>query len=98
MEISWNDSEDDYGYDVLIHSEAENAAPDIVLKGLYNAETKKLECLDPETYAARFDGDTESAADLTETFSFTESGSLFLEGESLELVNYDLLPDESDNG
>ena len=98
VEISWNDSEDDYGYDVLIHSEAENAAPDIVLKGLYDAETKKLECLDPETYAARFDGDTEAAADLSETLSFTENGSLFLESESLELVNYDLLPDESDNG
>ena len=57
VEISWNDSEEGYGYDVLIHSEAENAAPDIVLKGLYNAESQKLECLDPETYAARFDGD-----------------------------------------
>ena len=49
-------------------------------------------------YAARFDGDTEAAADLAETLSFTENGSLFLESESLELVNYDLLPDESDNG
>ena len=98
VEITWGDGENDYGYDVLIHTEGDENIPDVVLKGLYNAETAKLECLDPEAYAEWFDNGPETMEDPAESLYFTEDGKLFLESAGLGLVNYDLLPDESDNG
>ena len=98
MEITWSDDENDYGYDVLIHTEGDESIPDVTLKGLYNTETEKLECLDPEAYADWFDNGPETMESPAECLFFTESGNLFLESTELALVNYDLLPDESDNG
>ena len=98
VEITWSDDENDYGYDVLIHTEGDDSIPDVFLKGLYNTETEKLECLDPEAYADWFDNGPETMENPAECLSFTEGGNLFLESTELELVNFDFLPDESDNG
>ena len=97
VEITWSDDENDYGYDVLVHTEGENSS-DAPMKGLYNAETGKLECLDPESYADWFDNGPEAMEDPAECLYFAEDGSLVLESAETALVNYDLLPDESDNG
>ena len=83
---------------MLIHTEGDESIPDVVLKGLYNTETAKLECLDPEAYAEWFDNGPETMEDPAESLYFTEDGKLFLESAGLGLVNYDFLPDESDNG
>ena len=98
VEITWSDDENDYGYEVLVHTEGDGSIPDVPMKGLSIVETGKLECLDSEAFAEWFDNGPENMEDPAECLHFMENGNLFLESMELELVNYDLLPDESDNG
>ena len=98
VDITWNDDENDYGYDVVLYSVGDDSIPETHLKGLYNVKTAKLECLDPESYADWFDNGPEDMQDPAEILYFTENGSLFLQSEEAGLANFDFLPDDSGDG
>ena len=95
-EIDWDDAEDNYGYTAWIQNGTDEAYTEYYMSGLYNPETEKLEL---EGTATQITVNTEGVPETGEpnnaaiVLSFTEAGTLLLEGENpveMEYSNPDL--------